>query len=125
MIGIPNPPIDPSVQRSRYANQHEHHIVMGIHRSCGIQSISKGGQHNQITSPNINVPGSPPSDPASIIFTAPGTARAASPQLFWQNSQATFQLSPIRAWAVIPGNTSGTVTIIMEHPDLFTAAFQQ
>jgi hypothetical protein len=55
------------------------------------------GQHKQVTFNNNNPPGAPPVGNTSILYTNPGTADPAHPQMFWQNANATFHF-PIRAW---------------------------
>jgi hypothetical protein len=120
ITGIPNPPINPSVDSpNMQTNTNTIASWVAVDHVGFNQSLA--GKHNQITFPANNVPGMPPSDPSSIIFTAPGTANAASPQLFWQNSQAIFQISPIRAWAVISGNTNGASTIYNGTSSLFSS----
>jgi len=58
-----------------------------------------GGQHKFVEFNGNNAP-SPPAGNASVLFTAAGTAKPASPQPFWQNADATFHL-PIKAWALV------------------------
>jgi hypothetical protein len=56
------------------------------------------GQHKQVTFNGFNVPGAQ-TTPNSVEYTN-STASTPAGQLFWVNSNATYHLSPIRAWGV-------------------------
>lgn len=58
---------------------------------------STGGQHQQITLPNNNIPGSAPTFPKSIEYTQPGVANTASSDAYLYNSAGKFPMNIIRA----------------------------
>lgn len=58
------------------------------------------GQHQFNTFPLPVVPSSS-LDPSGVVYTKLGTAASSSPQLFFQNAQANFHISPIKAWGLL------------------------
>jgi len=69
---------------------------------------SDNGFHKSVSFPNNNPPDVPgglnaPSAFQSIAFTNPGTADAASSQLFWQNANTRYLLSCVKAWGTFDG----------------------
>jgi hypothetical protein len=65
---------------------------------------TNAGQHKQLTMPTITSPLAQ-SGFSSVEYTNSGVALNTAPQLFWQNSQSIFHISPIRAWGTF--DTSG------------------
>jgi len=68
-------------------------------------NVTGGGQHKQVTFNNKNVPGVQ-TDPGSTLYTNSGTASTVA-DLFFRNQNGTFQVLPIKAWALC--STAGIV----------------
>jgi hypothetical protein len=81
--------------------------IIGVDHVAPSSGGPTQGQHLQVTLPGNNVPGAQ-SGLASIIYTDQGEALNTASQFFWVNSQATFHVSAIRAWAFC--NSSGIVS---------------
>ena len=87
------------------------------------------GFHKEVTLYTLNPPPIAPAGTTSIVFSDEGTASTA-PQLYFQNSNNIFQISPIRAFAAIGcgagginptfGNQFGfsTVTVVSPGPPI-------
>jgi hypothetical protein len=58
------------------------------------------GFHKEVTLYTLNPPASAPAGTTSVVFSDEGTASTV-PQLYFQNSNSIFQISPIRAFGVI------------------------
>jgi hypothetical protein len=72
-----------------------------------LAGAANNGQHKQVRLPTSNVPGVAPTDPASVIYSAPGSADTKS-QLFFQNQSGIFLLDCVKAFGVFT-TSGGTV----------------
>jgi hypothetical protein len=107
-------PVTPTPQPTDIPSQTQGVLLTNFNNLIGWAAVdhvgygvsSAAGEHNQVTFA-ANQTFSAPSGNTSILYTQPGTADASAPQLFWQNSQSIFQVSPIRAWGF--ANTGGII----------------
>lgn len=101
---LPNPPDDPAddVDQMQVNSQSISDLISVDH--VGFNTAG-GGEHDQVTFNNKNVPGAQ-TDPKSVLYTDSGTASTVS-QLLYINQNATFPVSALRAFVNFTG-TSGT-----------------
>lgn len=103
--GIPDAPNDPAddqpLMKGNFSN---------INSYLQIDHVTAGapgnGFHKQVTFFSENVPIGSPTDPTSILFTAPGIASTIA-QLEYQNQNLVLPLSVMKAWAL--ANVGGIV----------------
>lgn len=73
-------------------------------------NVVNGGQHQQITFNNKNVPGVP-TDPVSIIYTNSGLASTVS-QLLYRNQNAILPISALRAFGSFNNAAGPAITLL-------------
>lgn len=106
-LGIPAASHNPSTdQPDMLTNTNAVNTILAVdHVSF---NTANGGQHLQSTFPGFASPSAPPVTAASVAYPAAGVADSSRAQLYFQNSQKTFLLSSIRAFALCSG--SGGIT---------------
>lgn len=108
--GVPNPPNNPSQDVGSMQNN-----TNTIDDWVKVDHIgfreSSGGHHKQVVF-QVNATPPPPVGVVSQEFTAPGIAKPATSQLFFQNPDKIFPLSGVRAFATFDcGTSNGGKTI--------------
>lgn len=74
-------------------------------------NTATAGQHKQVDFPDVIAPATP-TGTASVIFPKDGIADAAHAQLMFQNPNATYPISLIKAYGNITGSTGAIVQSI-------------
>lgn len=109
---LPNPPNNPS-QDVGGMQENSQSIDAWVNVDHQGFNNPLGGQHSQVTFP-LNLAQGSQANPASVLFTAQGTASGSNKsELDYKNQLGTFVLSSIKAFGVFATVTSGPVTLLM------------
>lgn len=104
-LGIPDPTHNPSNDVSNMQSNNDAISTIWTQDHTGFNtsssSVPLSGLHKQVTLTTKNTPGAQ-TDPSSVVYTANGVASSVA-QLFFVNQNATYHLSPVRAWASFVG----------------------
>lgn len=74
-------------------------------------STNGDGFHKKVTLATKNTPGAQ-TDPSSAVYSGSGTASSVA-QLFYKNQNATYHLSPVKAWAYCAGTVASPTNSVI------------
>ena len=105
-LDIPDAPNNPSNDQPKMKTN-----TNAINAWTAIDHVQFGGDpagtHKQTTFSSKNVPGAQ-TDPQSVLYTNSGTASTVA-EVFFRNQNGTFQVNPIKAWALVDGATGAII----------------
>lgn len=67
------------------------------------------GTHTQITFLNFESPATP-AGTAGILYTAAGVGNTSLPDIYFETSNASYHINPIKAWGIATGGVGGAIT---------------
>ncbi len=108
--GIPNGALTPSQNRPTMTQNNDSNNSIWNEDHNGFND-NVGGTHQFMRMPNFTAPAviSETGTQGSVVYTAAGVAANTIAQLFFKNPNATYHLSPVKAWAFCNGSAGGIV----------------